>query len=307
MIGIIILIAIVVFLAVVLVRAARFVPKAQPELHADEVKVDEERAVKNLQQLVRCKTVSYIDHSLEDDAEFDKLLSLVPQLYPNVVSHCERIEVYKRALLFRWDGKSHGDPEAEASVFMAHFDVVPVEEENWEKPPFEGIIEDGVLWGRGTIDTKVTFNGILTAANELIGQGFVPENDIYLAFSGGEEINGHGAIKIVDYLKEKGVKLSMVIDEGGAVVENVFPGVSKSCALIGIAEKGLMDVKYSVETAGGHASAPKPHTPVGVLAKAVTKVCGSPRRCSRCSTPWAESRPSCTASSSRICGALAGC
>ena len=268
----IILAAIVVFLAVILCRAAAFQPKEQKRSTPSPVEVDLDRAVDNLQQLVRCKTISYEDRSLEDDAEFDKLLSLVPQLYPHVAASCEKIDVHKRALLYLWKGKKHGDPSAEASVLMAHFDVVPVEEENWEKPPFEGIIEDGVLWGRGTLDTKVTFNGILTAADRLIAEGFVPEEDIYMAFSGGEETNGHGAIAIVDYLKAHSVRLSMVIDEGGAVVEDVFPGVSGQCALIGIAEKGMLNLRYSTASSGGHASAPAPHTPVGVLAQAVTKV-----------------------------------
>ena len=69
---------------------------------------------------------------------------------------------------------------------MAHYDVVPVEEENWTHPAFEAEIRDGVMWGRGTLDTKVTFNGVLSAAENLISQGFVPENDIYFAFSGGD-------------------------------------------------------------------------------------------------------------------------
>ena len=102
------------------------------------------------------------------------------------------------------------------------------------------------MWGRGTLDTKVTFNGVLSAAENLISQGFVPENDIYFAFSGGEEVNGKGAIHIVDYFKSHHIEPELVLDEGGAVVDNVFPGVTKPCGMIGIAEKGMINVEYSV-------------------------------------------------------------
>lgn len=163
-------------------------------------------------------------------------------------------------------------------MLMAHYDVVPVEEDQWEKPPFEGIIEDGVLWGRGALDTKVTFNGVLFSANHLIAQGFQPEHDVYFAFSGGEEVNGLGAVNIVNYFTEHHIHPAMVVDEGGAVVENVFPGVTVPCGLIGIAEKGMMNVRYSTKSAGGHASAPKPHTPVGVLSAACKRVEDHPFR-----------------------------
>ena len=269
--GIIVLIiiaVIVVFLLVLLGRAAAFKPKAGVPAHTGEVPVDAEAAVANLQKLVRCRTESYEDHTLEDDAEFEKLVALLPELYPNVFARCEYTELPDRELLFRWKGQS----DARASVLMAHYDVVPVEEENWEKPAFEGIIEDGILWGRGTLDTKVTMNGILTAANTLIGQGFVPKEDIYMAFSGQEEINGPGALRAVEWFRAHGVELSMVLDEGGAVVEDVFPGVKEKCALVGIAEKGLMNVEYSVASQGGHASAPKAHTPVGILSQAVANI-----------------------------------
>ena len=260
------------FAAVILVRTLRFTPKPQPALSEETVPFDKDAAVEALRQLVRCRTVSYNDPALEEDAEFEKLISLLPSLYTQVFAACEFTRLPDRALLFRWPGMEPGDP----AVLMAHYDVVPVNEENWDKPPFEAIIEDGVLWGRGTLDTKATFNGILSAANELIARGFIPRHDIYFAFSGGEEVNGAGARNIVSWFEEKGLHLAMVVDEGGAVVENVFPGVTAPCGLIGIAEKGMLNAQFRTVSAGGHASAPKPHTPVGILAKACTKVEGHP-------------------------------
>ena len=272
MIGWIILGAVVLFLAVLVIRALAFRPKPQPAADETEVAFDKDAAVTALQKLVQCKTVSYNDHALEDDGEFQKLIDLLPQLYPQVFKTCSFRQLPDRGLLFRWEGKQHDAP----AVMMAHYDVVPVVEEMWEKPPFAGILEDGVLWGRGTLDTKVTFNGVLSAANHLIAKGFQPENDIYFAFSGGEEGNGKGAVNIVNYFKEQDITPALVVDEGGAVVENVFPGGKAPCAMIGIAEKGMMNVRYTVRSGGGHASAPLPKSPVTDLAKACRRVVDKP-------------------------------
>ena len=259
---------VVSFFAVIIVRTLAFKPKNQPKTVDKEVSFDREKAISNLQTLIRFKTVSNADPSLEDDGEFEGLINKLPELYPKVFETCEFMRFPDRGLLFRWRGKEEGAP----SVLMAHYDVVPVNEDMWEKPPFEGILEDGVLWGRGTLDTKVTFNGVLCAAENLIAEGFTPNKDIYFAFSGGEEVNGKGAVNIVDYFEEKGIVPEMVVDEGGAVVEKVFPGVKQPCGMIGIAEKGMMNVRFSTKSNGGHASAPKPHTPVGVLSKACCKI-----------------------------------
>ena len=256
------------FLAVILVRAALFNPKPQPPVSEEAVSFDESKAVEALAELIKCKTISYNDHALEDEGEFRKLIDQLPTLYPKVFEVCDFQQLPDRALLFRWPGKTAGDP----AVMMAHYDVVPVNEENWDKPPFDAIIEDGVLWGRGTLDTKVTFNGVLFAANHLIAEGYQPEHDIFFAFSGGEEVNGMGAVNIVNYFVENSIQPAIVVDEGGAVVEGVFPGVKGSCGLIGIAEKGMMNAQYRTVSAGGHASAPKPHTPVGILSKACTRI-----------------------------------
>lgn len=264
----IILYMLIAFIAVILVRTLQFSKNKEAERIKEEIEFDEDKAIKTLGELVKCKTVSYYDHSKENDKEFEKLVNKLPKLFPNVCKNLELTRFDGRALLFHWKGKKKGDP----AVFMAHYDVVPVEEENWTHPAFEALIEDGVMWGRGTLDTKVTFNGIMSAGENLLKQGFKPEYDIYFAFSGGEEVSGPGAYEIVKYFKKKKITPSLVIDEGGAVVQDIFPGVKEPCGLIGIAEKGLMNLEFSVKSSGGHASAPAPHTPVGVLSKACANV-----------------------------------
>lgn len=260
------------FLLVLVIRALCFKPKAQRPVDETPVAFDRDAAVTALQKMVQCKTISYNDPALEDDGEFQKLIDLLPGLYPKVFGKCSFQQLPGRALLFCWEGKRHDAP----AVLMAHYDVVPVREELWEKDPFAGIIEDGVLWGRGTLDTKVTMNGALFAANTLLEQGFTPENDIYFAFSGGEEVNGPGAKNIVDWFVENKIAPAIVVDEGGAVVENVFPGVKVPCGMLGIAEKGMINVQYTVHSGGGHASAPLPKTPITTLATACRKVVDNP-------------------------------
>ncbi|MBO5051384.1 MAG: M20/M25/M40 family metallo-hydrolase [Clostridia bacterium] len=268
----ILLVLLGLFLAVVFIRTLCFKPGKVTPVAITEEHFDRDAAVHALRELVICKTISRYDHAEEDETEFAKLIDKLPVLYPRVFEACTLTRLPDRALLFKWPGKEEGQP----TVLMAHYDVVPVNESGWQKPPFEGIIEDGVLWGRGTLDTKATLNGVLFAANHLIGEGFVPEKDIYFAFSGGEEVNGLGAVHIVDWFEEQGITPALVVDEGGAVVENVFPGVKERCGMIGIAEKGMIDVAYTTKSSGGHASAPKPHTPVGILSRACCAVEGHP-------------------------------
>ena len=263
--------AVAAFLAVLLLRAACFRPKTQPSGTSQTVSLDRDHAISALQALIRCKTVSCSDGP-EDEREFEKLMELLPKLYPLVFQNCDVRHFPDRGLLLRWHGKSADAP----AVMMAHYDVVPADEGQWQKPAFEGVMEDGILWGRGTLDTKVTVNGILCAAEHLMAEGFCPEQDCYFAFSGSEEINGNGAKYIVDYFKEQDIQPALVLDEGGAVVENVFPGVKAPCGLIGIGEKGMMNVEYCVHSGGGHASAPPVDTPVSILSKACLNVLNRP-------------------------------
>ncbi|MBE6635249.1 MAG: M20/M25/M40 family metallo-hydrolase [Ruminococcaceae bacterium] len=263
-----------ILISVILIRALMFNAPPLPVSDGEELYVNGEKAVSDLAEMIRCKTISSHTKSEEDDAEFDKFKATLKRLFPKVYESCEYNEVGARAILLRYKGKSADAP----TVLMSHYDVVSVEEANWDKPPFDGVLENGVLWGRGALDTKGTLNGVMQAMEALISEGFVPENDIYMAFAGDEEINGTGAPSIVDIFEEKGIKPAFVLDEGGAVVENVFPGVKLPCALIGIAEKGILNAELSFSGNGGHASSPKPHTPVGRLSRACVRIEENPQK-----------------------------
>ena len=264
----ILLAAFAAFAAVLVVRTLRFKPEAAVPVKEDPIALDRERVIADMQAMIRCKTVSYNEESLIDYAEFEKFADLLRDRYPLIHQRCTMERVGKTGLLYRLAGKSSENP----SVCMAHYDVVPIEEDGWVKPAFDAIIEDGVLWGRGTLDTKGTLLGVMEGLEFLLKDGYVPENDLYLAFSGQEEISGPDCVSVVSLLEQRGVTPAIVVDEGGAVVDHVFPGVPQQCALIGIAEKGFMNVKFSMESGGGHASTPPRSTTLVQLAKAITRL-----------------------------------
>ncbi len=155
---------------------------------------------------------------------------------------------------------------------MGHQDVVPAAEKEWTRDPFSGAIEDGCIHGRGAMDCKSTLSAEWDAVEELISEGFTPEEDVWLFSSVNEEISGGGAIDAAKYLKEKGIRLNAVLDEGGAVIGNVFPGLSKPCAAIGIVEKGFCNIKFTARGKGGHASTPPKNTPIARLGKFIAEV-----------------------------------
>jgi len=264
----------ITFITTVLIRAFAFHPRTQKSLLPVKTVADDPQTIERFRELIRYKTVSYYDKSLEDAAEFEKLIERVQTMYPLVHERCALTRHGDRGLLYHLKGENEGS----CTVLMAHFDVVPAAEEEWKKPPFAAELEDGVIWGRGTLDTKSTFCGILEAAEALLAKGYAPNTDMYFSFAGDEEKTGNSAPSIVQYFKENNIKIGLVVDEGGAVVKGIFPGVDKACALIGTAEKGILDLHFNIKSNGGHASAPPPHTIVGELAKAVTRVESKPAK-----------------------------
>ena len=266
--------ALLIFIAVILIRTAMFKPVPTEKSTEDTIELDHDKIISDMQDMIRCKTVSNRDESLVNRAEFEKFRELLKERFPLIHEKCTLEKIGKTGLLYHLPGKSSKKP----SVCMAHYDVVPIEEDGWTKPAFDGLIEDGFLWGRGTLDTKGTLCGVMEALEQLLGDGYVPENDLYLSFSGEEEVDGESCREIVKYLEAQGVTPAIVVDEGGAVVDNVFPGVPGQCAVVGIAEKGNVSMDLSMDSQGGHSSTPPPHTILGQLSKAVTRIEAKPFR-----------------------------
>ncbi|WP_020075194.1 M20/M25/M40 family metallo-hydrolase [Cryocola sp. 340MFSha3.1] len=228
-------------------------------------------ALDRFRALLRIPTMSRNAVEETDWAVFDEFIAALPQLYPALHSALEQ-ERHGHSLLYRWRGRSDEAP----TVLMAHYDVVPATAEGWTHPPFgaelTGSGEQQLLWGRGAIDDKGALVAILEAVEALVQDGFQPANDVYLSFGHDEETVGSGARAIASVLAGRGIRPALVLDEGGAVVERIFPGVSKPIAVIGVSEKGITSVRLTVEQNGGHASTPPKTTATVRLARAITRL-----------------------------------
>jgi carboxypeptidase PM20D1 len=228
--------------------------------------------LERFQTLLRIPTISRADESLTDWSKFDAFTSAVTSLYPRVHEVLEREIVGGHSLLYRWAGADAADP----SVLMAHYDVVPATDEGWEHPPFAAQLvgegQDQLVWGRGTLDDKGALVAILEAVEALLEAGYTPRNDVYLSFGHNEETAGDGAVSAVETLRARGIRPAFVSDEGGAIVDGVFPGVDAPIAVIGVAEKGIMTLVLSVDQAGGHASTPPRLTATTRLARAIVRL-----------------------------------
>ena len=101
----------------------------------------------------------------------------------------------------------------------------------------------------------------LQAVEELISEGFVPRCDVYLEYAINEEIGGNGAKNAMLYLREQGIRFAIVLDEGGSLIDKAIDGMDRPYAVVGVTEKGYMDLKISAHSNGGHSSTPPRKTP----------------------------------------------
>lgn len=218
----------------------------------------------SLSKLIKIETISSRDDKRRE--KFFLFHKELENLFPLIHKNCEKL-VFNGSLLFKWKVESSEKP----IMLMSHHDVVEAPG-NWTYPPFSGEISDGVLWGRGTVDTKGNLFCFLTAVEELIAEGFTPKTDIYLASTCTEEWAGEGGALINEYFKSNNIKLEMILDEGGMVVDEPIKGVLGKYAMIGVLEKGIGDLKFTARGSGGHASAPPLNSSIARLAAFINQV-----------------------------------
>lgn len=258
---------VVALLLISLLRTFVLRPKTGPRLVSTVSEETKKIYAEGLGKMVRVVTIA--QPGIDNPEPFRTLQGIMDEIFPHVSKTVEKVQFPAGSLLYRWKGKN---PEAAPIVFMAHQDVVPAPSEGWKRPPFSGVYEEGEVHGRGTFDTKGTLFAFFQAAEELIAEGFLPETDIYFASSCDEEIMGVGAHQTVEWLKSKGIHPSLVLDEGGAIVDGVLPSVSTPMALLGVLEKGYVDLRIIARSHGGHASTPPKNTPIARLSRFVVEL-----------------------------------
>jgi len=245
---------------------------------ADEpVAIDLPAAARRLGAAVRLPTVSTPDGAPRDERAFDRLHQLLATEFPRVHATLKREVVGRKALLYTWAGS---DASARPVALMAHQDVVPVApgtESAWTVPPFDGVIRDGFVWGRGTLDDKGNLLAQLEAVESLLAAGFRPGRTIHFIFGDDEEVGGlQGARAIARRLAERGVRLDWVLDEGLLVLDSVLPGLNRPAALIGIAEKGYGTFFLTLDMPPGHSSMPPAQSAIGQMSAALARLESQP-------------------------------
>ena len=265
--------ALLILLAVLVTRAALVKSRQIQAEPARDLAVDARGAAERLAGALRFPTVSHEGGADVESAAFAGLHQYLAQSFPRVHATLTREPVADYSLLYTWKGRN---PSLPPILLMSHLDVVPVEpgtEKDWTHPAFSGLIDGKYVWGRGALDDKVGVMAILEAAEALLARGFQPERTVYFAFGHDEEVGGrHGAAAIASLLERRGVRPEFILDEGGAIVEGMVPGIERPIAMVGTAEKGSLSVELVAESAGGHSSMPPPHSAIGQLAAAIEKL-----------------------------------
>lgn len=249
-------------------------PVSQPDVQsAPDYDISEEEAVNRLSKGIQYRTISLEDTSDIQYDRYEEFIEFLELNYPalNEKATLQRIGDY--SLLYKWEGSR---PELKPALFMGHYDVVPAKAEEdtlWTYPPFSGEIAEGYVWGRGALDDKSGIMSLLEAVEYLVKQDFQPERTLYIALHHDEEVGGKGgAQKVAGYLKSQGVKLKYLMDEGSPIAEKIIKSVDVPLALIGVAEKGSVNIELTYRQDGGHSSMPPRISVIGTLSRAVNRI-----------------------------------
>ena len=202
---------------------------------------ENKKSLENYQAIIRAKTISDKNGNFDREV-FDAFMPMLKEMYPAVFSKVSAQLINEYGIFLHWKGKNS---ELQPVVLMGHYDVVSDENQDWEHPAFEAEIHDGYVWGRGSVDNKCVFTGILEAMERLAKTDFMPERDIYFAASNCEEVAGETANIIAKWFEDNNIRPWFVLDEGGAIMKELPMGIKNPFAMVGVSEKGWGTVKIT--------------------------------------------------------------
>jgi carboxypeptidase PM20D1 len=268
-------IGLLLLVAVILFNTFTFksIQSAVPYVPAPEIPP---QVLTHLTKAISYQTISYEDTIKTDTSAFLAFHEFLREAYPLAHEKLDLEVVAGLSLLYRWEGK---DKLLNPIILMAHQDVVPIEEETrsiWTVDPFEGVVKDGFIWGRGAADDKINLIAILESVESLVKENYQPDRTVYLAFGHDEETGGKGAMAMAALLKSRNVRADLILDEGGIITNEKVPGMTRPVALLGTSEKGYLSLVLSVEKQGGHSSMPEDETAIDILTRAINKVRDEP-------------------------------
>ena len=274
------LVSILILLAAVLVFRATTTyhdRQLEPATGIGQINLDQPGAVRRFSRALTYPTISYDDRSNFDAAAFLEFHEFLEAEFPLVNERATRTLVNDYSVVYHLPGS---DPSLDPVLYMGHMDVVPVEDitlDEWTHPPFGGVVDDGKFWGRGSVDDKFTVVALMEAMELLLSEGAQPRRSIYFAFGHDEEVGGkEGAAEVAKYFESQGITFDYVMDEGGVVLEGMIPDIEQPVAIIGVSEKGYVNLILTVNAPGGHSSQPPEQTALGILSRAIVKVEDNP-------------------------------
>ena len=230
------------------IRKISFKPTSRRSSHV--------RPGRHLAAALQIRTISHQNPADDDRAAFAELRAFLERTYPKVHAAIGHEIINGDALLYRWEGTDSALPPI---LFLAHQDVVPIEpgtESKWTHPPFDGVVADGFIWGRGAIDDKSSLIAILEAGERLAMSRYQPARTIMFALGQDEEAGGVGNATIAKALMQRGVRFAWVLDEFSPILQEPYPGVRQPIATIGVAEKGYLTLELTAHGTGGHSAMP---------------------------------------------------
>lgn len=192
----------------------------------------DERIIKTLSDMIKIPTVSHKEVT-DNAADMTKYLK---SRFPRLCNCGEWID-FSGGIMVRVKGSDSSLPPL---CLMSHFDVAPVDGE-WNREPFSGEVKDGKIYGRGAADTKGSLCAIFEAAEEFLVSGEVLSRDFYILSSSKEEVGGRDAEDMANYFRLNNIVPELLVDEGGAIMQEVMAGVGGEYALMAMSERSFVE------------------------------------------------------------------